>query len=80
VEHIQELEAFPTADSVEYNQWTDTRLDRWLVDWALRTGKPETARSLTKAKGLEVSTFYLRTTVLILVPFSNTGFIALRGY
>ena len=27
IDHVQELEAFTTTDSVEYNQWTDTRLD-----------------------------------------------------
>jgi len=47
------LEDIAGSDSSSFSQWTDTRLDRWLVDWALRTGKPETARSLAKAKGIE---------------------------
>lgn len=30
------------------------RLDRWLVDWALRNGKERTARSIAAEKKLEV--------------------------
>ncbi|KAK0449742.1 CTLH/CRA C-terminal to lish motif domain-containing protein [Desarmillaria tabescens] len=32
---------------------TSTQLDRWLVDWALRTGKPSTARSIAQSRGIE---------------------------
>lgn len=54
VDHVQELENFTTTDSPEFAKWSDTRLDRWLVDWALRTNKPETAKSLARAKEIEV--------------------------
>jgi hypothetical protein len=57
IDHISELEGFESIESAKYSEWTDTRLDRWLVDWALRTDKPETARSLAKAKGIEVRSY-----------------------
>jgi macrophage erythroblast attacher len=55
MDHVQELETFTSTDSPEYLQWTDKRLDRWLVDWALRSGKPKTAKKLAEAKDIEVS-------------------------
>lgn len=36
-----------------FEHWADTRLDRWLVDYALRTGKPRTAASLAADRHIE---------------------------
>jgi hypothetical protein len=33
---------------------TDARLDRWLVDLALRTGNQKTARMIAEEKNIEV--------------------------
>lgn len=41
-------------NSAEFTRWADTRLDRWLVDWALRNGKEKTARKVAEDKGIEV--------------------------
>ncbi len=54
LEHIDKLDKFQSQDEPEFSKWTDTRLDRWLVDWALRTGKEKTATKLAREKGIEV--------------------------
>lgn len=54
VDHVRQLEQISSLHSMEYKQWTETRLDRWLVDWMLRNGKPETSKALAKEKGIEV--------------------------
>ncbi|KAJ2925421.1 hypothetical protein H1R20_g11690, partial [Candolleomyces eurysporus] len=41
----------PNAD--EFARWADTRLDRWIVDWCLRTGKERTAKQVAKERGIE---------------------------
>ncbi|KAL5480789.1 FYV10 [Sanghuangporus weigelae] len=51
--HITELENSTTRDDPRFNRWADTRIDRWLVDWALRNGKEQTARKLAEDKGIE---------------------------
>lgn len=48
------VENIPTASDPEFGRWADTRLDRWLVDWALRNGKEKTARMIAKEKHIEV--------------------------
>ena len=52
----------------QFSQWADTRLDRWLVDWALRSGKDKTAKRIARDKGIEVS-FTIAVTVIIDVNF-----------
>jgi macrophage erythroblast attacher len=59
LEHLNSLDTMPGRDDAEFNRWADTRLDRWLVDWALRTGKEKTARQIAHDRGIEVS-FLLR--------------------
>lgn len=56
LEHLAAVEAMSQSgpNSAEFNRWADTRLDRWLVDWALRNGKEKTARKLAEDKGIEV--------------------------
>lgn len=52
--HLATVEILQNPTSPEYARWADTRLDRWLVDWALRNGKEKTARKIAKQKDIEV--------------------------
>ena len=56
LEHLAAVEAMSLSgpNSAEFNRWADTRLDRWLVDWALRNGKEKTAMKLADDKGIKV--------------------------
>lgn len=40
----------------ELDEWYDTRLDRWVADWALRAGYDETAHRFAHEKEIEVDT------------------------
>ncbi|TDL22689.1 hypothetical protein BD410DRAFT_787966 [Rickenella mellea] len=51
--HLAELEAFPSRECPEFERWSDTRLDRWLVDWTLRNGLENTAKKIAEEKGIE---------------------------
>ncbi|KAF9467871.1 CTLH/CRA C-terminal to lish motif domain-containing protein [Collybia nuda] len=51
--HLATIETLPAASGPDFTRWADTRLDRWLVDWALRTGKEKTARQIAKEKDIE---------------------------
>ncbi|KAF8190377.1 CTLH/CRA C-terminal to lish motif domain-containing protein [Mycena galopus ATCC 62051] len=53
LQHLATVETIPTASDPEFGRWADTRLDRWLVDWALRSGKEKTARMIAKEKHIE---------------------------
>ncbi|KAJ7126059.1 CTLH/CRA C-terminal to lish motif domain-containing protein [Mycena epipterygia] len=53
LQHLATIENVPTANNSEFERWADTRLDRWLVDWALRNGKEKTARMIAKEKHIE---------------------------
>ncbi|TRM63584.1 CTLH/CRA C-terminal to lish motif domain-containing protein [Schizophyllum amplum] len=53
LQHLHGLSTFQDITDPEYNRWADTRLDRWLVDWTLRTGRVETAREIARRKGIE---------------------------
>ncbi|EJD51138.1 hypothetical protein AURDEDRAFT_111798 [Auricularia subglabra TFB-10046 SS5] len=53
LEHIAALDACSLRTDPEFQQWAATRLDRWLVDWALRGGRQETARQLAVEKSIE---------------------------
>jgi macrophage erythroblast attacher len=52
--HLVAVESLQNTNQPEFSRWADTRLDRWLVDWCLRTGKDNSAKSIAKAKGIEV--------------------------
>jgi macrophage erythroblast attacher len=51
INHLVAIENNPTE--AEFTRWADARLDRWLVDWALRNGKEKTARKIGKEKGIQ---------------------------
>ncbi|RDB29732.1 Macrophage erythroblast attacher [Hypsizygus marmoreus] len=51
--HLATVETLQAATGPEYNRWADTRLDRWLVDWSLRSGMEKTARRIAKDKNIE---------------------------
>ncbi|KAJ7167334.1 CTLH/CRA C-terminal to lish motif domain-containing protein [Mycena crocata] len=53
LQHLATVETIPTANDPEFGRWADTRLDRWLVDWALRNGKEKTARMIAKERHIE---------------------------
>lgn len=54
LQHLAVVEELPSANSPEFARWADTRLDRWLIDWALRNGKEKTARMIAQDRGVEV--------------------------
>jgi macrophage erythroblast attacher len=49
--HLDELDKLEES---ELDPWTDTRLNRWLVDWTLRNGYLDTARLLADENDMEV--------------------------
>ncbi|KIK20479.1 hypothetical protein PISMIDRAFT_657461 [Pisolithus microcarpus 441] len=51
--HLAALETLPNTNGADLSRWADTRLDRWLVDWALRGGRHQTARTLAQERGIE---------------------------
>lgn len=53
LQHLATIETMQTGSGPEFARWADTRLDRWLVDWALRTGKDKTAKRIAKEKNIE---------------------------
>lgn len=54
VELLGSVESMPSISGADFDRWADTRLDRWLTDWALRSGKERTARKLARTRGIEV--------------------------
>lgn len=52
--HIAELEGYQGRDDSDFGRWADTRVDRWTVDWALRSRKYETAKQVAKDRQIEV--------------------------
>ena len=54
LQHLAAVEEMQSANTPEFARWADTRLDRWLVDWALRHGKEKTARMIAHDRGIEV--------------------------
>ncbi|KAL1741927.1 CTLH/CRA C-terminal to lish motif domain-containing protein [Schizophyllum fasciatum] len=53
LQHLSALSTFQDTTDPDFDRWADTRLDRWLVDWALRTGRVETARDIARRKDIE---------------------------
>ncbi|KAF8814791.1 hypothetical protein BYT27DRAFT_7205762 [Phlegmacium glaucopus] len=51
--HLAAVESLQTTNQPEFSRWADVRLDRWLVDWCLRTGKDKSAKQIAKEKGIE---------------------------
>lgn len=54
-QHIATLESMNSTADPGWPAWADNRLDRWIVDWTLRTGRIETASMLAQEKGIEVT-------------------------
>lgn len=54
LDHLSTFETLTSTNQPGYAEWADIRLDRWLVDWALRNGKEVSARSLAVARDIEV--------------------------
>ena len=55
VDSLVGLENIASTSSLEYAQWSETRMDRWLVDSMLRSGRFNSGKALAQAKGIEVS-------------------------
>ncbi|KAG5351374.1 hypothetical protein C0989_006808 [Termitomyces sp. Mn162] len=53
IHHLTIIETIATPGGSEYGDWADTRLDRWLVDWCLRSGMEKTARRIARDKNIE---------------------------
>ncbi|KDR80093.1 hypothetical protein GALMADRAFT_222986 [Galerina marginata CBS 339.88] len=51
--HLATVESLQNTNQPEFSRWADIRLDRWLVDWCLRAGKENSARSIAKEKKIE---------------------------
>ncbi|KAF9445807.1 hypothetical protein P691DRAFT_805203 [Macrolepiota fuliginosa MF-IS2] len=51
--HLATIESIQSTTEPEFSRWADTRLDRWLVDWTLRTGKERTAKRIARDKDIE---------------------------
>lgn len=71
LQHLATVENLQSASSPEFDRWADTRLDRWLVDWALRNGKARTARRIAKEKDIEVRQSRCRLRVRDIDPISE---------
>jgi macrophage erythroblast attacher len=54
LQHLSDVEGAQAQTTPEYQRWSDTRLDRWLIDWTLRTGRERTAKKITTEKGIHV--------------------------
>jgi len=52
LEHLSVVDGAESQTTPEYQRWSDTRLDRWLIDWTLRTGRERTAKKLTGEKDI----------------------------
>ncbi|KAG9020627.1 GID complex subunit containing RING finger motif, partial [Serendipita sp. 407] len=50
VDHFDELE---NLDENELENWEEARLNRWLVDWSLRSGYGATAKAIAEDRGVQ---------------------------
>jgi len=53
IEHLDELYHIPTLADVKYEEWSQTRLDRLLVDYLVRKGYTKSARALAADREIE---------------------------
>jgi hypothetical protein len=72
--HLAAVEALQSGNGPEFARWADTRLDRWLVDWALRKGRERTARKIADEKDIAVCLRKLGNGSFII------GFADISGY
>lgn len=54
VKHLAELYGMYSVDDVKYEAWSRIRLDRLLVDYLLRQGYVDSAKSLARERGIEL--------------------------
>lgn len=50
IQHLQDLYEIPSLADVKYEKWSRTRLDRLVIDFLLRSGHSDSAKSLAEAK------------------------------
>ena len=53
IQHLQHLYQIPSLADVQYDQWSRVRLNRLLVDYLLRGGYAESAKTLAREMGIE---------------------------
>lgn len=53
IEHLEELYSIPSLADVKYDEWSNVRLSRLLVDYLLRSGYTASARALATEKKVE---------------------------
>ncbi|KZT52377.1 hypothetical protein CALCODRAFT_487179 [Calocera cornea HHB12733] len=53
IEHVAVVDRVAGVEDPVYREYSRTRLDRWIVDWALRNGRTETAKQVAKERGIE---------------------------
>lgn len=53
VEHLQQLHEISSLADVQYDSWSQTRLDRLLVDYLLRQGYTQSAKELATEKNIQ---------------------------
>ena len=53
IQHMQQLHDIPNLADVKYDRWSQTRLDRLLVDYLLRQGYTKSAKELAREKRIE---------------------------
>ncbi|TEB34170.1 macrophage erythroblast attacher isoform 1 [Coprinellus micaceus] len=51
--HLATIDRTEPPSNAEWERWADVRLERWIVDWCLRTGKEQTAKQIAKEKRIE---------------------------
>lgn len=52
INHLQELYGMQTLTDIKYEQWSQTRLNRYIVEYLFRTGFSKTAARLADIKGV----------------------------
>ena len=52
LEHLQDVYGMNSLVDVKYDEWSRTRLDRYLVEYLVRQGYAESARALAKEKNV----------------------------
>jgi macrophage erythroblast attacher len=60
--NLSEIENVTSPKAPEFISWSKTRLDRVIVDYLLREGMTNTAKTVAKEGGIEVSLIYRKQT------------------
>lgn len=70
--HLGLVESFQSTQDKDFSRWADIRLDRWLVDWCLRTGKDNAAKCIAREKPIEARRVALCHWMLFSPIFTQT--------